>query len=1228
MSVLIEKLSSEIFEILKSYGKTLILYDSSGNITYSPEEASRIYIQPEKMMLSISNDGDDNEVKLYLSNSIILSDVMKLINTIRQLCTRLNTLFNVRKYGKELSPKDFAYQVAAGDLHESYWGSTRTSYSNIGDCKLIYHHNKNVNEELKGSRSRHIKNIYIENKNKEKILFPTNNINAARALARHLSSGGLLYDKVGDYIVESAKEYAILKNALCAIKKLPLSENTSDIISSIKNRLFDINKTFDVVRGSRNYKKYKDLFANKSLYEFSNYDNNIEDNISKLYINEPNISEAIPYIVTCMSGNKSLLPYITVNDYDNIIAVSQYIKRKFKYGIDYTISNETISFYNPDCFSEFLSFFEENNINFEINANEISSNDDKKIVVMIQTDDIHTVLSIINMELGLEPNIDYVVNENKIGFYSGNSFAEVNNLLNISNTNFIKINEDNFDNTNEEDCNTMSENQNDKIYQFAVKWLSDNTDSSAKLSPEDTSQDRTAISGKAESLANDLRKYMSPSTTSIDGIDKVEGRKFASSRAEQAYKISSVAEASGLTEDMLFNFLTTIAEKIRNNMSLDTNEKSVALKTIKIFDSAKNTSDASEVETSQDNAEQVTEDDNNSPYRNIISITWSQVSPRFIDRIRDTPYGQFVTSQGDAKNGYMNFEVPQEKVEMFKKSVLRSAELYGNENNISFSVPTEIKKPYGNLGRWKDAMGFKEEIELDEWFDKFNPDMINEINIDPSLEQDSEEFNTCSLENSDELEEPEEVETVVVETIFDPKDESKLAQDIEYVKNGGELNFVYVDDGGKYTIYEENTNTPIKSFNDSDVADKICNSYNGRKYDQAKDMVINELQSSLSNLRSDKEEAELNEQEISLLARNRKLNEYAITQYSPSYEVDVNRSFGVERYVSISEEFNMITSISEDLFRVASKNRIFEGISFDPSIFEESAIDIFEKEIKPRLIECGFTFDEQNPEELEVVVVSPDTCNFDDIQAALYGNEYPEVEEDLEFGKVGDHEIDLKDPADDEVDYIKSLSSEEKDALLKKLMSDMHGAVENPIHEDEGDNESPIDIARRMGYDAARTGDHDKYDASLRSLMNDHVGDEQREDIHKAYIEGMDSFKDGTLEEKDLGKPGKNFDKIAKSAGKEYGSEEAGKKVAGAVLAKLRKEHPEEYKESSTPSISNIRNMLDEVFTNEDDASDIEGDETIPTNVQATTRNDVSSDIVDNPDQDMLNDLRRRAGLK
>ena len=45
---------------------------------------------------------------------------------------------------------------------------------------------------------------------------------------------------------------------------------------------------------------------------------------------------------------------------------------------------------------------------------------------------------------------------------------------------------------------------------------------------------------------------------------------------------------------------------------------------------------------------------------------------------------------------------------------------------------------------------------------------------------------------------------------------------------------------------------------------------------------------------------------------------------------------------------------------------------------------------------------------------------------------------------------------------------------------------------------------------------------------------------------------------KDIGKPGKNFAKIAKKAGECYGSEERGKKVAGAILKKIRAKHMKE----------------------------------------------------------------------
>jgi len=76
--------------------------------------------------------------------------------------------------------------------------------------------------------------------------------------------------------------------------------------------------------------------------------------------------------------------------------------------------------------------------------------------------------------------------------------------------------------------------------------------------------------------------------------------------------------------------------------------------------------------------------------------------------------------------------------------------------------------------------------------------------------------------------------------------------------------------------------------------------------------------------------------------------------------------------------------------------------------------------------------------------------------------------------------------------------------------------------------------------------------------------DEETEDYLRGDYEEDDYLKDSLHEAKksysakearkgkDIGKKGKMFDKIAKSAGNKYGSKEAGKKVAGAILKKLR----------------------------------------------------------------------------
>jgi hypothetical protein len=72
---------------------------------------------------------------------------------------------------------------------------------------------------------------------------------------------------------------------------------------------------------------------------------------------------------------------------------------------------------------------------------------------------------------------------------------------------------------------------------------------------------------------------------------------------------------------------------------------------------------------------------------------------------------------------------------------------------------------------------------------------------------------------------------------------------------------------------------------------------------------------------------------------------------------------------------------------------------------------------------------------------------------------------------------------------------------------------------------------------------------------------DRREPMKKAAKEVDESVEEGSTGDysakkaragKDIGKPGKQFAKIAKSAAERYGSKERGEKVAGAVLAKLR----------------------------------------------------------------------------
>jgi hypothetical protein len=131
----------------------------------------------------------------------------------------------------------------------------------------------------------------------------------------------------------------------------------------------------------------------------------------------------------------------------------------------------------------------------------------------------------------------------------------------------------------------------------------------------------------------------------------------------------------------------------------------------------------------------------------------------------------------------------------------------------------------------------------------------------------------------------------------------------------------------------------------------------------------------------------------------------------------------------------------------------------------------------------------------------------------------------------------------------------EKEKDFDTLASDILIELYNDIKEHETDlmEEGNLDAAQDEMIRLAQSGENPH--TALPGVARKHGIDVA---VLKKAIFGENEEEDENLSAKkaragkDIGKPGKNFAKIAKSAGEKYGSKAAGKRVAGAVLAKMR----------------------------------------------------------------------------
>jgi len=265
-------ITDKLFGILKGRGYRLQMYTKSGAKTLDPHEATRFFATvPSKsddldtfnILVSLHNEDSSSHVDIKtptLPDDRDFQQVVDLKNSIQRNLGDLEGLsVDWYKFDHDIDLRDDVVNniSESKDISKPY-GSTKSSYQNIGSSKLIIRHTDPVNEDKQGSRWRHIRNIFIETKLGERFNYPYPHIAGARAMARHLANAGRFSDPTARAIIKMSEDYIKLKQANRVMRNTP----DSDHAHIVKQALHRLGKDSKRLAGSRGYAKGIKQLAN------------------------------------------------------------------------------------------------------------------------------------------------------------------------------------------------------------------------------------------------------------------------------------------------------------------------------------------------------------------------------------------------------------------------------------------------------------------------------------------------------------------------------------------------------------------------------------------------------------------------------------------------------------------------------------------------------------------------------------------------------------------------------------------------------------------------------------------------------------------------------------------------------------------------------------------------------------------------------------------------------
>ncbi len=200
--------------------------------------------------------------------------------------------------GKIMAEKPYGYPIYSIAMDEAVmesfskmFGSLKTSQQTLENVRILVRHKTPVDENVRGSRTRHISAIFLEC-NGERFRFPHNHLPGARAMAQHMAHGGGMADKVGAFIAESTGQLLKLQsfNRYVTTNKL-INEDSSGIVETVKENIETLRLELKKLTGSKTYESVRarletferaplaedDISGLKDLFTIRRFDEKFEE---------------------------------------------------------------------------------------------------------------------------------------------------------------------------------------------------------------------------------------------------------------------------------------------------------------------------------------------------------------------------------------------------------------------------------------------------------------------------------------------------------------------------------------------------------------------------------------------------------------------------------------------------------------------------------------------------------------------------------------------------------------------------------------------------------------------------------------------------------------------------------------------------------------------------------------------------------------------------------------